>query len=114
MVAECGFVTWLETAFETYSVDIPENIKEFDNKHGATWHCIFCRNFVTFPLQLVYSYLRSSLPEIEAPPHAFQKVVKVLGNDFDGAKKGIVLEDNVGFISFEKFMSTIYISDLSI
>lgn len=35
-------------AFEEYSVekDIAENIKkEFDKKHGATWHCIVGRNF---------------------------------------------------------------------
>lgn len=35
-------------AFEKNSVekDIAENIKkEFDKKHGATWHCIVGRNF---------------------------------------------------------------------
>jgi dynein light chain LC8-type len=51
-------------AFEKYSVekDIAENIKkEFDKKHGATWHCIVGRNFGSYVTHetnhFVYFYL---------------------------------------------------------
>ncbi|XP_010434906.1 PREDICTED: dynein light chain 1, cytoplasmic [Camelina sativa] len=52
------------SAFEKYSVekDIAENIKkEFDKKHGATWHCIVGRNFGSYVTHetnhFVYFYL---------------------------------------------------------
>ncbi|KAG2315220.1 hypothetical protein Bca4012_066021 [Brassica carinata] len=52
------------TAFEKNSVekDIAENIKkEFDKKHGATWHCIVGRNFGSYVTHetnhFVYFYL---------------------------------------------------------
>ncbi|XP_042506310.1 dynein light chain 2, cytoplasmic-like isoform X2 [Macadamia integrifolia] len=41
------------SAYEKHSVekDIAEYIKkEFDKKHGPTWHCIVGRNFDIFPL----------------------------------------------------------------
>ncbi|KAJ4881172.1 Dynein light chain type 1 family protein [Raphanus sativus] len=51
-------------AFENNSVekDIAENIKkEFDKKHGATWHCIVGRNFGSYVTHetnhFVYFYL---------------------------------------------------------
>lgn len=52
------------TAFEKNSVEkeIAENIKkEFDKKHGATWHCIVGRNFGSYVTHetnhFVYFYL---------------------------------------------------------
>ncbi|XP_058083621.1 uncharacterized protein LOC131231447 [Magnolia sinica] len=52
------------SAFEKHSVekDIAENIKkEFDKKHGSTWHCIVGHNFGSFVTHetnhFVYLYL---------------------------------------------------------
>ncbi|XP_010269586.1 PREDICTED: dynein light chain 2, cytoplasmic-like isoform X2 [Nelumbo nucifera] len=56
---ECAF-----TAFEKHSIekDIAEHIKkEFDKKHGPTWHCIVGRNFGSYVTHetnhFVYFYL---------------------------------------------------------
>ncbi|KAF7834517.1 dynein light chain 2, cytoplasmic-like [Senna tora] len=47
-------------AFEKYNVekDVAENIKkEFDKRHGPTWHCIVGRNFGVIWLNLtIYSF----------------------------------------------------------
>ncbi|XP_010551078.1 PREDICTED: dynein light chain 1, cytoplasmic-like [Tarenaya hassleriana] len=52
------------SAFEKFNVekDIAEHIKkEFDKKHGATWHCIVGRNFGSYVTHetnhFVYFYL---------------------------------------------------------
>ncbi|XP_050373522.1 uncharacterized protein LOC126791156 [Argentina anserina] len=51
-------------AFETHSVekDVAEHIKkEFDSRHGPTWHCIVGRNFGSYVTHetnhFVYFYL---------------------------------------------------------
>ncbi|TKY54165.1 Dynein 8 kDa light chain, flagellar outer arm [Spatholobus suberectus] len=52
------------TAFEKHNVekDVAENIKkEFDKRHGPTWHCIVGRNFGSYVTHetnhFVYFYL---------------------------------------------------------
>jgi len=69
----------INQAFEKYNVekDVAEQIKkEFDKRHGPTWHCIVGRNFgnsyyYLFSMILVLGYTRicglgdSSLLDIE-------------------------------------------------
>lgn len=54
-------------AFEKNSVEkeIAENIKkEFDKKHGATWHCIVGRNFGLYSTLLPLLFRGRSLSNL--------------------------------------------------